>query len=79
MNKNMYLVLSVKDIKGLLKAAKASQAANRPNGRNKDNHCIILHGLHTSEEYPDQIGYTSFANAVEQVEAEVKRTIKSRG
>lgn len=57
----MYLVLSIRDIKDLLKVAKESQKAS---SSTLDSHTIILRELKTSEKYPEQICSTSLIRSM---------------
>jgi len=66
----MYFVLSVSDIKRLLRVARANKIANR---KNSDDHCIVLEGLHAAEGYPEQLSSVSFWTAVHKVQASTER------
>jgi len=50
----LYLVASVREIKNLLKAAKASQRlARKANDPTRDNHCVVLR-METAPGWADQ-------------------------
>jgi hypothetical protein len=64
MTKNAYIVLSVADIRELLKRAVADQKSqNRPDPRPDSRHCVVIEGISVDQVGPGdmaQIGSASF-------------------
>lgn len=80
MNKTFHLVLSVGEIKRLLKVAKASHKVLKQQGlitSSERTHCIVLRNLTVSKLYPDQLTSHGFRDSVEHVASMVDLSINS--
>lgn len=73
--KNIYLVLSVHEIRRMLRVAVARQKLVKSNS----NHCLIFEGLEVLEmNGGPQLSSSSMAQAVFQIEKNLKRVRKIR-